>query len=668
MKKYRYYLPLQFLLFLLLGIVVQNYTQIWVVNAVFHLSFFAVLLLLFAAANHKYRIFIAWVIFLGIGMLRMYESVELHHPNHFSKRISESGPLVFKITKQLNSGNKVFRYEAEVLRMHDQKAKGKLLVSLNKSATQPFTIDDIIVSPKMPEPVLPPLNPHQFDYRSYLTSHQIYHQLYLTADDFISIQTGRTSLYGWADDLRTIVQGGIERQGFSKATSGMLQALLLGQRQELSEAVVEDYKKAGAIHILAISGLHVGILLILLNLLTKPLIAMGFGPKFKFILILVCLWTFALIAGLSPSIVRAVTMFSFFAFGQFLNRKGSVYHSIISSMLLLLMVHPLYVFDVGFQLSYLAVFGIVWLQPKLEKLWRPKYGIINYFWKLLTVSLAAQLLVLPISLYYFHQFPALFWLTNLLVIPFLGVLLLFGILIVGLSVYMTLPKVVVSFFDAMIALINWVVGTIARVEFAVFTDLFISEIGLVLLYTSIFGLIFLFTQKRFPYVFVVLIGVIGLQTERIVENARRNETRQWILFHQSRQTLIGLRRGPDIQLFSEAKDRVAHRKFLTNYLGKERLTVSATDTVPSLFQFGSELILVVDETEIYELEQLSQPIVLLRNSPKINIERLICKLQPKQLLADGSNYPSHVANWKKAALANKIPFHFTGREGAYILK
>ena len=151
------------------------------------------------------------------------------------------------------------------------------------------------------------------------------------------------------------------------------------------------------------------------------------------------LWCFALIAGMSASVVRAVTMFSFVAVGLSFKRRKTILFSLISSAFLLLLVKPMFLFDVGFQLSYLAVFGIVWVQPKLANLFNCKYWFFRKVWSMCSVSIAAQMGVLPLSLYYFHQFPGLFFLSNVLIIPFLGAILMGGILVIILALSNMLP-------------------------------------------------------------------------------------------------------------------------------------------------------------------------------------------------------------------------------------
>ena len=167
-------------------------------------------------------------------------------------------------------------------------------------------------------------------------------------------------------------------------------------------------------------------------------------------------------------------MFTFVAFGMISNRKSNIYYSLITSMFFLLLIKPMFLFDVGFQLSYLAVFGIVWIQPMLSNLWIPKYKLINKIWQLLTVSVAAQLIILPVSLYYFHQFPSLFLLSNLVIIPFLGIILMLGILVIVLAVINLLPQILADFYGTLINMMNQFVSWVGSQEGFLLIDISFS--------------------------------------------------------------------------------------------------------------------------------------------------------------------------------------------------
>ena len=253
---------------------------------------------------------------------------------------------------------------------------------------------------------------------------------------------------------------------------GIIQALLLGQRNSISTETYDNYKDAGAVHILAVSGLHIGILLLLLQFLFRPLEILPKGRTIKLVVIVLLLWCFAFLAGLSASVVRAVTMFSFVAYALYLNRPSNTFNILALSMFfILLLFNPMLLFQVGFQMSYAAVFSIVWIYPMLQRFWTPKNSVLQKIWQLLSVSIAAQLGVLPISLFYFHQFPGLFFISNLLIVPFLGLLLGMGILVMVLALLDILPDFLVLWYNRIISLMNSVVEWVAQQEAFIFKNI-----------------------------------------------------------------------------------------------------------------------------------------------------------------------------------------------------
>ncbi|MDD3161057.1 MAG: ComEC/Rec2 family competence protein [Bacteroidales bacterium] len=213
----------------------------------------------------------------------------------------------------------------------------------------------------------------------------------------------------------------------------ILLAMTLGAVELLDKETKDNFSVAGVSHLLAVSGLHVGILILLLNIF---LYGMNRNEKCRIakeFILLLSIWIYAFITGLSPSVVRAVIMFSIVILGHMLHRKTNIYHSLLLSAFGMLLYNPYYLFNISFQLSYTALFSIVYFQPKLNGLIQVKNRVFKYFWEIANVSIAAQICTFPLILYYFHTFPTHFLITNFLLVP-LSFLLL-GIVILS---YMTL--------------------------------------------------------------------------------------------------------------------------------------------------------------------------------------------------------------------------------------
>jgi competence protein ComEC len=415
--------------------------------------------------------------------------------------------------------------------------------------------------------------------------------------------------------------------------------------------------------------LHVGIILLILSFLFKPIEKIKNGTYLKAFCIVLLLWMFAFIAGLSASVVRAVTMFTFLAIGQSLQRKKVVEFSLISSMLFLLIVKPMFLFDVGFQLSYLAVFGIIWVQPKLVALYNPRFLIDKKVWQLITVSIAAQVGILPLSIYYFQQFPGLFVLSNLVIIPFLGAILIGGILVICMSLLNVLPTFLALMYGYVISLMNDFVSWVGAQEQFLFQEISISFAMMLGCYLLIFsGTLYLIkrTPRKCMYFLIV---VLLIQSLYFFEQTKAIEKEAFIVFHKSRFSIIGKRKGLKIKI-QQHIDTLKPGKInmIKSYVTAEYIQYIENVNFKNFIQFKEKNILIVDSLGVYQLNKLAHPIVILQYSPKINLERLIHRLKPSLIIADGSNYKSYASNWEDISIKYKVPFHNTRKKGAFKLE
>ncbi|WP_317167219.1 ComEC/Rec2 family competence protein [Tenacibaculum pelagium] len=593
-----------------------------------------------------------------------------NYSNYYFNKYQENNNVVLSIQKVLKSGNYYNKYVANVTQVNSEETVGKILLNIKKdSAHISLQVgNQLFLKPEFKK-LIPPLNLHQFSYKDYLAKQHIYHQIFTSKSHYRRLNNNHYSLITLSASVRRKIQTSLKKHNFSKNEYAVINALLLGQRQEISKELLQDYTNAGAIHILAISGLHIGIILLILSFLFKPIERFKNGRLIKSILIILLLWMFAFIAGLSASVMRAVTMFSFVAIGASFKKKKIIEHSLISSMFLLLLIKPLFLFDVGFQLSYLAVFGIVWVQPLLYNLWKPNFWLLDNFWRLFTVSVAAQTGILPISLYYFHQFPALFILSNLIIIPFLGGILIGGILIITLSLLNILPQLIADFYGWIISFMNETVSWISNKEEFLFKEISMSFIEMIVWYLFIvLAFRFLISKniKRFRY---FLISIILVQSVYIFEAYQRNNKQELIVFHKSRKNLIGIRNSKKLELYHNLdSNKIDTEKSIIAYRINENIKSDFSSKKPTLLKFKSDTILIVDSLGIYQFKSIKNPIVLLQNSPKINLNRLIKKINPKQIVADGSNYKSYISRWNMTCRQRKTPFYHTGQNGAYIIK
>ena len=570
-----------------------------------------------------------------------------------------------KVTEVLKSNSFSDRYFAEVTEYNSDLASGKIILNQAIDSTfQKLGVDDelIVFTPK--EEIKSPLNPYQFNYKNYLEIRGIYHQLKLKANNHIVLENSSRTIKGYAASLRQKIITKLELAIFGNAELGIIQALFLGQRNTISEETYTDYKNAGAMHILAVSGLHIGILLLFLEFILQPLELLPKGKTFKLVIIVFLLWGFAFLAGLSASVVRAVTMFSFVAYAMYLNRPSNTFNILALSMFFILLVFdPMLLFNVGFQMSYAAVFAIVWIYPILQKFWYPKNWLIRQVWQLLSVSIAAQIGVLPISLYYFHQFPGLFFISNLLIVPFLGLILCLGIIIIALILLNIAPNYLIELYNSIIGIMNSVIKWVAQQEAFIFRNIPFDSVQLVLTYCLLISMIWILTKNTFKRTLTFLICFIALQFWSLYNQKKTTEKEQLLLVHQTKNSILAYQKGSQLSVFTN--DSSTAKNFATSFQIHERVEKLNFHFIRNSYKFNNQNLVLIDSSGVYDFKPKNVDYLILTQSPKINLERLITHLQPKKIIADGSNYYSYVNRWKKTCSHKKLPFHYTGEKGVY---
>lgn len=679
MIKFLKFVPVQLTFWLILGIIVGDLVFIKPIYLVEILTLLiGTLLFAYFKANKELQPSFSFTLlvflisfFIGISSVT-YKNLlnsKLHYANSTKFSLEKQVIIQIKISKILKPTNFYNKYEATVLQLEGEKAIGKILVNIQKdSINNLLEIDTGLLVGTSFKNIREPLNPYSFNYKKYLKNHQIYHQINLYKHEFLVSKKTNSTLRGLAAKIRNDIIKSLKKNEFKKDELAVITALLLGQRNSITKDLLQSYISAGAIHILAVSGLHIGIILLLLMFICKPIHNFKNGKFIAAVIIVLILWVYAVIAGLSASVVRAVTMFTVLTIGLQLNRRSNIYNSLIVSIFILLLFNPYYLFEVGFQLSYLAVFAIVWIQPKLYSIWKPKLWLPTKIWQLFTVSIAAQIGVLPLSLYYFHQFPGLFFMSNLIIIPFLGIILLVGIIVILLSVFEILPQFIGDFYSYVIYAMNNFVSWIAQQEDFVIQNISFSLALMLLFYVFIFGTMKWIEKRSFHRLAFVLVSVIAIQLIVVFEKYKLQSTSEFIVFNVTRNSLIAKRFGSNLTLYLKDSLYKTNNIITTYLVGSGIKRIQQQKQVNNLIKFHKETILIVDSLEIYNFKSVKPSIILLRQSPKINVERLLQKLKPKLLVADGSNYKSDITKWEETCFKNKTPFYYTKQKGAFILE
>lgn len=674
--KFINYTVVKLSIFLTLGIIVAHYF-LFSPSVIFFIAIgsFALLLVSWITSKRQFQpsVFFgisAFCCFFCMGAINYSLRLPEFQPNHYSKTIVVNAPqtLQLKIKEVLKPDLFNQKYIAEVAVLDGKKTSGRVLLNVQKdSSNVRITIDDILLVFSEVVEVPKPLNPNQFNYSNYLKTLGIHHQLRVASGEIITSLSGTRTLRGLAEAFRSQLIEKLQKTTLKTDERAIVQALVLGYRNDIDKEVYEAYAAAGAIHILAVSGLHVGILYVLLSGLLGPLDRLRRGALFKSLFILCLLWCFALVAGLSPSVVRAVTMFSFFSIAKASRRPTNSINTLFLSYFTLLLITPNWLFHVGFQLSYLAVFFILWIQPKLYQMYFPKNYLLKKIWSIFTVTMAAQLGIVPLSLYYFHQFPGLFLVTNLVVLPLLGLLLMGAIVVVVLAAFNILPEAITTSFNFLVELLNRFIGWIAQQEAFLFEDISFSEARVITSYLVITSLLLMW-KKFSPRRLIYNLLCFGLFFGVLLFEKKHYSQQQLVVFQKNRQTLLGYKNGESLFLFgSDTTSNHKNTYPIKSYLVAQHITQISETTIPLYLRFKNKKILILDSLGVYPT---SEPIdiVVFTESPKLHLDRLLDSLQPDLIVADGSNYPSYVSRWRTTCEKRKLPFHHTGSKGAFVLE
>jgi len=677
MIKFLKFIPVPLTFFLIVGILVGNHYQfssVFIVRSLlFLIVFFGIVYFLTSkkqiATIFFTYLFFAITIFIGIATITFQNAK--NKTNYFGnvpQFLVNNNQLVYLQLKKVLKSNRYYnKFEAEVVELNSLKTSGKVLLNIQKdSVNKILAIDDVLLAKVPFQTISNPKNPYAFNYKKYLENKQIYYQVALLKNQYEKLPNKKVTLKGIAYSIRKVINKSLQNKGFKNDELAVINALLLGQRNSVSSDLLKSYAGAGAIHILAVSGLHIGILLWLLTWLFKPLHYLKNGKTYTLIIIVILLWLYAILAGLSASIVRAVAMFTAIAISLNVNRLSNIYNTLVISMFFLLLFHPSYLFDVGFQLSYLAVFAIVWLQPKLFNLIKPSYWILNKLWQLFSVSIAAQIGILPLSIYYFHQFPGLFFVANLIIIPFLGIILIAGIVVILLSIFNILPDFIAWLYSFTIHSMNKIVALIANQHQFLIQNISISFWIMIAFYIFILTVFKFFKKRNFKRMVFVLGSVILIQTIFIIEKYKLQTTNELIVFHKTKASIIGIRKGADFKVYTSNNQLTQQSNPIKSYLvSMDIKKVAISNQKSNLFQFNKTTFLNIDSLGLYPLKLKKPMVIILQQSPKINLERLINTLHPTLIIADGSNFKSYIVNWEKTCVKNKVPFYNTMQKGAF---
>ncbi len=484
-----------------------------------------------------------------------------------------------QITDHPDEKAKTYKLRLQILSLNETSPNRRPIIAYAQkdTAVMKLEVGDYILFKGILNQIDGKRNPATFDYANYLSNKNIFYQVYLPKGSWKMATTNSYfSPLIWAKNLQRSIRNLFTKYVSQPSARSILFALVLGDKTELDSDVSKDFAVAGAMHILAVSGLHVGIIYKVLDWLFVFLLAGKRHRNKRTFLLISSLWLYAFITGLSPSVLRAVWMFSFITYAKSKDNMPSFYNTLAASAFIILIIEPNYIYHVGFQLSYSAVIAIVSIYPLLYERFATKYKVPNSIIGLIIVSIAAQIGTAPFAIYYFHQFPTYFIITNLIAIPAAFLLLSGGLLLIPLHFIATdLAQFVGLLVDWLGVVLVELIGHVSALPNASYNRLWIDQWQLLTAYSFLMVLVYTFSNYWKRGIFIALVLLMA-------------SLFQWSLssWHRSQQQLTILYSVHDANVIGFVKNRAAF--IYTDNDSIQNLSSWSYQVQPSLDSLGVE--------------------------------------------------------------------------------
>jgi competence protein ComEC len=532
----------------------------------------------------------------------------------------------------------------------------------------------------------PPGNPEEFDYRRYLAGREIFASAFVQQGRY-AVDTNLSFWKTWQYAPAKWQRRGLEifaNSPVGEKEYAVLAALTLGNKQWLDEELRASYVAAGAMHILAVSGLHVGIIMVVLGFLFSFLNKKRNGVVIKHIFIIICLWLYAAVVGFSPSVMRATVMFSFVLAGKTFRRSLSTYNSLAASAFFIACFNPQVIFEAGFQLSYFAVLSIVYFQPPIARLLYVPNKFLNGVWQLATVSIAAQIGTLPVSLLNFHLFPNYFLLTNICIISLTGFIVYGGVAFLALHLVPGVSTLIGHALHALLRLLNHIIGFVEALPCSTTENIYINRAQMFLLFAVILCAAGYIARRRRRWLWLAACcgaGIAGIHSWHTVQ---QREQKMMIVYKVKNASCIEFVNGNNSVALRSRQGLSENFSYHTgNFLirhglaGREKTFetgIARSDTVidniccyNGFIIFENSLYKILEnEPPGHALPPVAADCLIVTGTARMKPEQALRRYAPKQLIVDASVPLYRVRQWQEAAEGQAVNFHNVREKGAFV--
>ncbi len=622
------------------------------------------------------------ILFIAIGGAITYLQDTRHFENSVSRLPKLPYTFVAVLSEPLTEKDNSFKTVVSISHIFNDGSihdvQGNVIIYFQKgSSLRNLSYNSRIYFNKKLQPVSNSGNPGAFDYQRYCAFQQIFHQVYLKAGEYFVLPDATDQRFikllyftrqKIVDILRQFINGEKE--------AGLAEALLIGYKEDLDKGLVQSYSNTGVVHIIAISGLHLGLIYWLLNLLLLPLNSKQRSRWVKAILVITGLWAFSFLAGGAASVCRSAVMFTFIVLGENIGRKTNIYNSLAGSAFLLLCFNPFWLWDAGFQLSYIAVLSIVMFMKPVYNWFYIKNKLLDNIWKMAAITISAQVLTTPISLFHFHQFPNYFLITNLFAVPLSSLIVLGEVVLCAIACVPYLAKPAGALISWLINIMNRFVEHMGSMPFAVTDQLQLSSVQLVLLYLLIFCTWAWILQKNKRLLIFILAGIgcfIGLKNFAIL--SARSQCKL-VVYNVPRHQAIDFAFGRHCLFLSDSA--LQNNESLQNFhLKNARIKFRFTDITRSLstdnsfkfFTAGNKTILALNGStrQLGVQSKMYADLIIISGNTDISTAILEQLTDCRNIVFDSSCPVWKINKIKAEAESTGFSIHPVSEKGAFIL-
>ncbi len=578
---------------------------------------------------------------------------------------------------------KSWRLQVEVTNVKTNswfEKKGNVLLYISKRSLDkiPWQYGDRLLIKGNPAELRPPANPYEFDFKRFLSFRNIYHQQFVFADQIQLIsRADRMGFIYYSLKARAWATTVLEKFIEGEQEQAIASALILGVTEGIDTDLQNAYAASGAMHVLAVSGLHVGIIYAILLFLLRPLNRFAWSRWVVFVISIVCLWAFAFVTGLSPSVLRAVTMFSFIALARPLGWRTNIYNTLAGSAFLLLLFNPYLIMSVGFQLSYLAVLGIVYLQRPLYNLWEIENRVGDWIWQITCVSIAAQISTFALGMLYFHQFPVYFLVSNLFVIPLSTAVLVIGIILLAFSAWVSAAWLIGIVVTYLIKALNWTVFKVEDLPLSLIEEIHLTTFQCWLIMIFLLALVFVIEYKSICWFYLAGLCSIMLVITQWIHFMESVNRQQFVVYSVNGFSAMEWMENGQSYFVGDAAF-IQDQEKVRFHVRPNRLN-SGIRQVSYNLPFYRELeegvsmaswkgnSIVFVQHKNFSLPELVKIDYLVVGKNAINPNRLPVHLKVKKVILDGSNSRWYVNQWRAFSESRNIEVHAVADDGAFIL-